>query len=174
MERSREIAAFDGEILESPDQNGYTLIEIIGVAVIMVIIVLATQGMTRNYKRYAIEETAVQRLKQLSQVQTMFRYSNDPALNQDGTYGTFLDLQNSGLIPELYEKDDVKRRTVNAFVPNYQLNFMRSLQENTLEPDKYNYIIEAVPLTNSLNLKTFYVQEDGEVYWQRFIYIKPR
>ena len=155
---------------ESSCQSGYTLIEILGVAAIMVIVVLSVQGMTINYKRFTIEENTVQRLKQLSRYQTIFRNSNDPALNPDNSYGTFFDLQTAGLIPEIYDQSDERRHTVNAFVPNYRLEFMRSRQQDEVEPDQFNYLIMAIPLYNPMNLRTFFMQEDGEVYWERFIY----
>jgi type II secretory pathway pseudopilin PulG len=155
-------------------QIGYTLVELLGVTAIMVFAVLATQGMTRNYRRFAIEETAVQKLKELARLEHIYRYANDPTVNPKGTYGTFFDLQNANLVADLYVQSDEKRHTVNAFVPSYELNFMRSSEEDTLDPDASRFMIEAIPLTNSLGLKTFYMQEDGEVYWQRYFWLHPR
>ncbi|HEX9746201.1 MAG TPA: type II secretion system protein [bacterium] len=160
----------DSEKLRETDtlskQEGYTLIEMLGVAALMIILVLATQGMTKNFKRYSIEETASQRLKSIAQAQTMYRYSNDPVINPSNSYGTFLDLQNADLIPDFYEQDDEKRHTVNAYIPNYRLEFLRAEGEFESEPDQFRYFIRALPLYNSLKLKTFYMSEDGEVYWR--------
>ncbi len=157
------------ERIENRDhQTGYTLIEILGVTALVIIVVLMTQGMMHNYKRYAFEEKAVQRLKELSRLEHVFRYSNDPTVNPEGVYGTFFDLQNSGLISEIYEEDDERRHTVNAFVPGYRLEFVRNEEEMDLEPDSYNFLIVATPLYNSLDLETFYVQEDGEVYFDPY------
>ena len=150
---------------EADVQTGYTLVEILGVTALVVLVVLMTQGMIRNYKRFAVEETCVQRLHELARHQHTFRHLNDPTVNPEGTYGTFFDLQNAGLVSEIYEQSDEKRHTVNAYVPRYELNFMRSLEDDDLEPDAYHYMIQAVPLYNSLGLKTFYMREDGEVYW---------
>jgi prepilin-type N-terminal cleavage/methylation domain-containing protein len=155
-------------------QVGYTLIEILAVMAIMVFAVLATQGMIRNYKKFSAEEIATQRLKELARLEHIYRFGNDPTVNPNGTYATFFDLQNANLLPELYEQSDEKRHTVNAYVPSYKLNFMRSAEEDNLDPDAYNFLIQAVPLTNSLDLKTFYVQEDGEVYWQRYLWLQTR
>lgn len=163
------------ESLKKESQVGYTLIEIIGVTAIVVFLVLATQGLIKNYKRYAIEEMAVQRLKQLARAENIYRHSNDPTVNPEGTYGTFFELQNAGLIPAIYVQSDEKRHTVNAFVPHYQLDFVRSEELDNLEPDAYKYLIRAIPLYNSLGLKTFYMQEDGEVYWKRYeLWYLPR
>jgi type II secretory pathway pseudopilin PulG len=160
---------------DTDGQHGYTLIELLGVAAIVVFLVLATQGLTRNYKRFAIEETAVQRLKQLAQAENVYRYMNNPAVNPDGIYGTFFDLQAAKLLPDLYAQSDEKRHTVNAFVPNYRLNFVQNNKEHFFpgredeqyKPDENGYLIRVVPLPNMLGLKTFYMQEDGEVYWFR-------
>jgi hypothetical protein len=172
MNEKVEIKERDAE--ESRRPRGYTLVEILGVTAIMVFLVLATQGMTRNYKKFAIEETAVQRLKEISKVEHIYRYSNDATVNPEGTYGTFFDLQNSGLIPGLYAESDEKRHTVNAFVPHYMLRFMKSEESHHEDPDQYQYLIEALPLTNSLGLKTFFMNEDGEVYWQYYLSQKTR
>lgn len=149
-------------------QTGYTLIEIVGVTALVVLVALMTQGMMTNYKRFGIEETCVQRLQQVARVQETFRHSNDPTVNPEGTYGTFFDLQNAGLIPEIYDESDEKRHTVNAFVPYYRLEFYRAYEEEDLEPDAFNYMVEAIPLYNSMGLKTFYLEEDGEVRWELF------
>jgi len=146
-------------------QTGYTLIEVLGVSALIILAVLMTQGMIGNYKRFAIEETCVQRLKELSLHQHTFRHCNDPTVNVDGTYGTFFDLQNAGLLSEIYEQSDEKRHTVNAFIPHYRLNIMRSIEEEDLDPDAYRFLIQALPLYNTLGLKTFYIREDSEVYW---------
>ena len=157
-------------------QKGYTLIELLGVTTIMVLVVLAAQGMTRNYKRFAFEETAVQRLKEISRAENVFRFSNDPTVNPETAYGTFFQLQNAGLIPMVYDQSDEKRHTVNAFVPMYRIEYVRT-EEDPLRPDKenvmeqldkYGYLVRATPLTNSLDLRTFFMREDGEVYWRRY------
>ncbi|MFH1677111.1 MAG: type II secretion system protein [bacterium] len=161
----------------TPENNqvGYTLLEILSVTAIIVILVLATQGMTKTYKRFAVEENCVQRLKEIARHEHTYRYSGDPTVNPNGFYASFFDLQNAGLVPDLYDQSDEKRHTVNAFVPFYQLNFMRSQEEHNLDPDAFRYFIEAAPLPNSMGLKTFYMQEDGEVYWkQHDFWLKPR
>jgi len=155
-------------------QKGYTFIEILGVTTIMVIVVLMTQGMLHSYKKYSIEESAVQRLEELSRFQHSYRSSNDPTVNPERTYGTYFDLQNAGYISEIYDQSDDRRHTSNAFVPNYRLDFVRSDEDDDQEPDGFQYLIRAIPLYNTLGLKTFYVQEDGEVYYKRFWWIEPR
>jgi len=164
----------DTEKRERERQTGYTLVEILGVTALVVIVVLMTQGMMRNYKRYSVEEGAVQRLKELARVETIYRYSNDPTVNPEGTYGTFFELQNSGLVPQIYDEDDDRRHTLNAFVPHYRLDFVRSYEERNLEPDAFQFMVVAIPLYNSLGLRTFYVQEDGEVIYQRYLWLQPR
>lgn len=157
--------------------TGYTLIEILGVTAIMIIVVLMAQGMIRNYRRYSIEETAVQRLKELARAEHIFRHSNDPTVNPENTYGTFFDLQNAGLIAEIYSEDDARRRTVNAFVPYYQLDFYSGVEDindlgmgsqDDIEMDSYRLLVRAVPLANSFGLRTYYMNEEGEVFfWGR-------
>jgi len=152
---------------------GYTLIEILAVTAIAVILVLMTQGMIRSYKRYSIEEVAVQRLKELSRLENIYRHCNDLTVNPEGTYGSYFDLQNAGLVAEIYEQSDERRHTINAFIPFYRLDFVRSvedlkefgLKDEEVRMDPYRYLIRAVPLYNPMGLRTFYVQEDGEVYF---------
>ena len=167
-------------------QLGYTLVELLGVASILVFLVLATQGLTLNYRRFALEETAVQRLKQLARAEHTFRFMNDLSVNPQSTYGSFFDLQNAKLIPAYYldgsgnqhavVDSDEKRHTVNAFVPYYKLNFVQNTEEHFMPgredefypPDENGYLVRATPLPNPLGLKTFYMQEDGEIYWYRY------
>lgn len=153
------------ELPERENQTGYTLLEILGVTVLALIVIMMAQGMVHSYKRYSYEEVAVQRLKELAKFQHEFRYLNDPSVNPERTYGNYFDLQNAGLISDVYVQSDERRHTIDAFVPNYRLEFMKSEEENDLEPDAYQYLIMAIPLYNSMGLKTFYVQEDGEVYF---------
>jgi len=124
-----------------------------------------SMGMMRHYKKYAIEETAVQRLKEVAHSEHIYRSTNDLSVNPDGTYGNFFDLQNAGLIPELYVPDDVRLHTVNAFIPHYRLEIMRSAEQEDQEPDAFQFMVQAIPIYDNLGLKTFFVQEDGEVYF---------
>lgn len=156
------------------NQTGYTLLEILGVTVLAVIVIMMAQGMIASYKKYSTEEIAVQRLKELSKFEHQFRYLNDPSVNPERTYGTFFDLQNSGMISDVYSQSDERRHTIDAYIPNYRLEFMKSAEETTLEPDSFQYLIMAIPLYNVMGLKTFYVQEDGEVYFQDFIFLQTR
>ncbi len=165
------------EMQDSPleKQGGYTLIEILAVTALVVIVIMMTQGMMRNYKRFAFEETCVQRMKELARAEHIYRSSNDPTINPTSSYGGFFDLKNAGLIPQIYDQSDEKRHTVNAFIPNYRLDFVRSTEEQNLAPDPYGYMIIATPINNSLDLETFYVQEDGEVYfWEHAFLMRPR
>jgi len=157
--------------------TGYTFIEILGVTAIMIIVVLMAQGMIRNYRRYSIEETAVQRLKELARAEHVYRHANDPTVNPDSTYGTFFDLQNAGLIAEIYAEDDVRRRTVNAFVPFYRLDFYAGAEDvndlgegsqDDIEMDSFRLLVRAIPLANSYGLRTYFMNEEGEVFfWGR-------
>jgi hypothetical protein len=169
----KDIPDYEECVVQKP-QRGYTFLEILGVTAIMVIVILMTQGMIRNYKRYSVEETCVQRLKEIAMHQNAFRNVGDPTVNPEHTYGTFFDLQNAGYIAEIYDQSDDRRHTSDAFVPFYRLEFMRSTEEEDLEPDGFQYLIKATPLYNSLGLKTFYVQEDGEVYWYRHWWTNAR
>ncbi|MCX6646482.1 MAG: hypothetical protein NTY09_09010 [bacterium] len=159
---------------ERESQTGYTLLEILGVTVLAVIVVMMAQGMVSSYKKYSVEEIAVQRLKELSKFEHEYRYLNDPTVNPTRVYGTFFDLQNAGMISDVYSQSDERRHTIDAYVPNYRLEFMKSEEESDIEPDAFQYMIMAIPLYNSMGLKTFYVQEDGEVYFQDFIFLQPR
>ncbi len=164
MEYKPDITEFP-EGTEKNGQLGYTFLELLAVMALAVILVLATQGMMRNHKRFAIEETCVQRLNEIARLENIYRYSNDPTVNPEGTYGSFFELQNAGLIPDLFEEDDEKRHTVNAYVPHYILQIQRNHDDDESEPDAYNFFVVATPTRNNLGLKTFYMQEDGEVYW---------
>jgi hypothetical protein len=160
---------------EPRNQTGYTLLEILGVTVLAVIVIMMAQGMISNYRRYTVEEIAVQRLKEIARLEHAFRYSNDPTVNPERTYGTYFDLQNAGLIPEIYVQSDERRHTIDAYIPNYRLEFMLNSEEPDAEPDEYQFLVVAIPLYNTLGLKTFYVQEDGEVYFpDRLIFLQPR
>jgi type II secretory pathway pseudopilin PulG len=172
MHRNFEISDPDASRARS-DQVGYTFLEILAVTAIILILVLATQGMMRNHKRFAIEETCVQRLQEISRAEHVYRFSNDPTVNPESTYGTFFELQNANLIPDMYKQSDEKMHTVCAFVPHYRLDFVRSVADDEDEPDAYRYLVLATPLRNTLGLKTFYMQEDGEVYWQYFLHLQP-
>jgi hypothetical protein len=156
-------------------QVGYTLVELLGVSAIIVFVVLATQGMMHNYRRFGIEETAVERLKELSRAEDTFRHLDNPVINPDRVYATFAQLQEAGLVPNLFETSDVRMHTVNAFVPFYKLEFVqneddpiRPDKDNSIKPDQYGYLVRAAPIANGLGLKTFFMREDGEVYWRRY------
>jgi len=183
----KNLEPIDTSLIERKNQTGYTYLEILGVTALVVIVVLMTFGMTRNYKKFAIEETTVQRLKELARSEHVFRSTNDPSVNPEGTYGNFFDLQNAGLIPEIYAQSDERRHTVNAFVPHYRLDFVRNWEQTDLEPDAYQFNIIATPIYPQSDevrdrglktyggLKTFYVQEDGEVYfWGRGLWAYER
>jgi type II secretory pathway pseudopilin PulG len=162
------------EIPETGRQTGYTLLEILGVTVLSLIVIMMAQGMVHSYKKYSTEEIAVQRLKELAKFEHEYRYSNDLTVNPEGKYGNFFDLQNAGLVPAVYTQSDERRHTIDAYVPNYRLEFMRSREETDLEPDEYRYMIMAIPLYNSMGLKTYYMQEDGEVFFEDFLWLQPR
>ena len=51
---------------------------------------------------------------------------------------------------------------------------MPGANDADVQPNASNFLIRAEPLTNSLDLKTFYVGEDGEVYWGRGLWIYQR
>jgi type II secretory pathway pseudopilin PulG len=174
MNKYREIHDLS-EPEEPKRPTGYTMLEILGVTAIMIIVVLMAQGMILNYKRYSIEETAVQRLKELARAEQVYRHANDPTVNPDSTYGTFFELQNAGLIPDIYVEDDVRRRTVNAFVPFYRLDFYGGPEDindigfesqNDVELESSRLLIRAVPIANSYLLRTYYMNEEGEVYFE--------
>jgi len=163
--RPENMEQIDISVMDRKEQTGYTYLEILGVTALVVIVVLMSMGMMQHYKKYAIEETAVQRLKEVAHSEHIYRSTNDLSVNPDGTYGTFFDLQNAGLIPELYVSDDVMLHTVNAFIPHYKLEFIRNQEQDDQEPDAFQFMVQAIPIYDSLGLKTFFVQEDGEVYF---------
>ena len=98
MNRDHRIERKDETRKPANGNSGYTLIELLGVTAIVVIAILATQGMLRNYKRFAMEETAVQRLKALAQAENTFRHSSDPGINRPGLTALFSILK-LGLYP---------------------------------------------------------------------------
>jgi prepilin-type N-terminal cleavage/methylation domain-containing protein len=143
---------------------GYTFIELMAVSAIVLIVAAMAIGSASRLKRFAIEEKAVTRLKQLADAQERYRYSLDPTVNPEGTYATFEELQLTNYISEDYVEDDVSAHTVNAFIPYYQIEIARSPNNLLDEPDANNYYIVLTPLGTKGKLKTFYMLEDGEAW----------
>ena len=143
------------------------MIELIAVSTIVLIVGALAMGSIYNTKRFAIQEKAVARLRQLADAQERYRFSGDPSVNPDGSFGTYDELQLANLIDFDLVQDDVKAHTVNAFVPYYRIEITRSPNNTVDEPDENNYFIVALPIPTRWNLRTYYMLEDGEV-WQTY------
>ena len=144
--------------------SGFTLIEILAVTAIALIVLLMGVGAVGNARKYSIEERAIIQLRQIADLEERYRFSSDPSVNPDGTYATFEELVLAKYIPADIEEDDVRAHTVNAFLPYYRLDIMRSPTNAVDEPDANQYYIVAYPIPTRFNLKTFHMIEDGEVW----------
>lgn len=144
---------------------GYTIIEVLFVCAVVVAIALMGMGSYKAQRRFGIEMTCVSKLKQLAQLQESYRDIGDPSLNPDGSYGTFFELQNAGLIPRIFSPEDNERHDVIPFIPYYKIEIYRSPQETTLEPSPSQYYVVATPIISAYKLRIFMMQEDGEVYY---------
>ena len=143
---------------------GYTVIELLVVSSIVVILAVMALGSGSNMKRFSTEEKAVSRLRQLADAQERYKFSNDPSYNPEGSYATFDELQLGNFIPIDYVEDDVRQHTVQAFVPYYRLDILRSPSETDEEPDANHYYAVIYPIGARWELKTFHMLEDGEIW----------
>ena len=148
------------------DDSGYTLIEMLFVCMIIVAIAMMGMGAYSKQRKFGIETICVSKLKQIAQYQESYRDLGDPALNPDASYGTFFNLQNAGLIPSCFVPADNEAHDVEAFIPYYQLEIVRSPTGLTEEPDRNQYMIFASPIGSPYKKQLiFMMQEDGEVYF---------
>ena len=88
------------------NQDGYTIIEILFVSAIVVLVAMMGMGTFKAQRRFGIEMNCVSKLKQIAQYQEAYRDLGDPAVNPDGAYGSFFDLENAGFIPSSYDDAD--------------------------------------------------------------------
>jgi len=144
---------------------GYTIIETIFVAGIIVAIALMGMGSYKSQRKYGIEMTCVTKLKQLAQIEESYRDIGDPSLNPAQTYGTFYQLQNAGVIPRIYNPEDNIEHTGIPFIPNYKIEIVQSPTALNQEPSASQYLVFASPIFPDFRLRIFMMQEDGEVYF---------
>jgi hypothetical protein len=135
------------------------------VAGIIVTIALMGMGSYKAQRRYGMETTCVTKLKQLAQIEESFRDIGDPALNPTAAYGTFFQLQNAGLISNVYVDSDNVQHTVVPFIPYYSIQIVQSPTALTQDPSSSQYMILATPIIDGFRLRIFMMQEDGEVYY---------
>lgn len=148
------------------DDSGYTLIEMLFVCMIIVTIAMMGMGAYSQQRKFGIETVCVTKLKQIAQYQESYRDLGDPSLNPDASYGTFFNLQNAGFIPSSYVSTDNEAHNVEAFIPYYQIEIVRSPTGLTEEPDRNQYMVFASPVGSPYEKqRIFMMQEDGEVYF---------
>jgi len=144
---------------------GYTIIEVLFVAGIIVTVAMMGMGSYKSQRKYGIEMTCVTKMKELAQIEESYRDLGDPALNPLATYGTFEQLQNAGLIPRIFSPTDNIEHTAIPFIPYYNIEIVQSPTALTEEPSSTQYMIFASPIVPGFRLRIFMMQEDGEVYY---------
>ncbi len=154
--------------------GGYTVIELMAVSAIMLIVTVMAIGSISNIRRYSIEERAVHKLRQLADVEERYRNWGDLSVNEFGTYATFDELALAELIPTDFVEDDVRARTVSAFIPYYRIDIALSPNDMNDEPDANNYYVRLVPIPTRWNLRTFHMIEDGEIWHSYGLYYYER
>ena len=97
--------------------------------------------------------------------QEAYRDLGDPAVNPDGAYGSFFDLENAGFIPSSYDDADTEAHDGQPFIPYYQIEIVKSPTDLDEEPDANQYMVLASPVGAPSNYRIFMMQEDGEVYF---------
>jgi hypothetical protein len=147
------------------NDSGYTILEILFVAGIVVTIALMGMGSFKSQRRYGIEMTCVTKMKELAQVEESYRDLGDPALNPSTTYGTFYQMQNAGLIPKIFSPEDNVEHSNIPFIPFYKIEIVQSPTALDQVPSSAQYMIFASPAIPGFRLRIFMMQEDGEVYY---------
>jgi len=139
-------------------EGGFTLIEMILVALIILILATMAIASMRRARGAGLETAAQKALKSLAEAEEMyyqdnFRYSD----NWNSLLFRYL--------PRTYTAADRS----NVFIRGYSVIFQRSgepilgtsrIAAESIYPQ---YTIYAVPLTNQLSLRTFRISQDGRV-----------
>ena len=140
------------------EQHGFTLIEMILVALIILILSTMAIASMRRARGAGLETAAQKALKSLAESEEMYYQDNF-----DFAHDWNLLLQR--YLPRTYTTTD----RYNGFIKSYSVVFQRAgqpifgtniISRNSVYP---NYTIYAVPLTNQLSLRTFRISQDGRV-----------
>ncbi|MCG3152070.1 MAG: hypothetical protein GEEBNDBF_01358 [bacterium] len=150
--------------LPAAQRRGFSLIESVAVAAIIVII--AGLGMTvlPAMKQAQIQSRAVTRLKQIATWQENYRSSGDLGVNPNGTFASYVDLQNAGFIARDLVPDDTTGHGGSPFLRYYRLQIGRDIANMTVPPDGFNYAVVAEPVGAPGRLPILYMEEDGQVF----------
>lgn len=139
-------------------EHGFTLIEMILVALIILILATMAIASMRRARGAGLETAAQKALKSLAEAEEMYYQDN---FRYAGDWSQLL----IRYLPRTYTQSDRS----NGFIRSYSVMFQRAgepilgsdrIATNSVYP---NYTIYAVPLTNQLALRTFRVTQDGRV-----------
>lgn len=140
------------------DESGFTLIEMVLVALMVLILATMALASMRRAREAAFETAAQKALKSLAESQEMF-YQDNYDFADD-----FSDLLQKYL-PRTYTNAD----RANGFIRSYSVLFQQNgtpvlgtsrVSMNSVYP---NYTIYAVPLASNLALRTFWITQSGRV-----------
>ena len=140
------------------EQRGFTLIEMILVALIILILSTMAISSMRRARGAGLETAAQKSLKALAEAEELYYQDN---FDYAHDWGMLL----QRYLPRTYTVAD----RYNGFIRSYSVVFQRSgqpvfgttnISTNSIYP---NYTIYAVPLTNELSLRTFRITQDGRV-----------
>jgi prepilin-type N-terminal cleavage/methylation domain-containing protein len=140
------------------NESGFTLIEMILVALIILILSTMALASMRRAREAGLETAAQKALKSLAEAQEMYYQDNYQYA------GNFVYLLQKYL-PRTYTNAD----RVNGFIRMYSVVFQQPgtpvlgtgrISTNSVYP---NYTIYAVPLQGRMDLRTFWITQSGRV-----------
>ncbi|MBU1023709.1 prepilin-type N-terminal cleavage/methylation domain-containing protein [bacterium] len=117
-------------IFEMKNEKGYTMIEVIIVALIIGILLTIGTAHYLEAQRMAVEQLCATRLAQIDALQKMY-------YRQYSEYATFQELQAEGFIDSAYTPFDDVLSQATPYVPEYTLTF-------NVSGDRYQVIAETV------------------------------
>ena len=117
------------------DDNGYTILEVIIVAMIIGILVTIGTAHYLEARRLASEHLCATRLANIDAYQKMY-------YRQYATYATFQELQNEGFIDAAYTSYDDVLSDATPYIPEYFMTF-------NISGDKY--MVTAQPVHGDFN-----------------------
>gem|GEM_PF-5309405 len=145
-------------------RGGFTMIEVLATASIIVII--AGMGLTilPALKRSSIQTQAISKLKLLATHQEDFHGIGDLGVNADGSYATFFELQSAGYIATDLVPDDSEGHGGLAYLRYYKIEIGRDIANMSQGPDQFNYAVIAEPVGAPDKMPILYMEEDGQVF----------
>ncbi len=123
------------DILKVHDDNGYTILEVIIVAMIIGILITIGTAHYLEVRRLASEHLCATRLANIDAYQRMY-------YRQYATYATFLELKNEGFIDAAYTAHDDILSNAIPYIPEYFMTF-------NISSDTYQ--VSALPVHGDFN-----------------------